>query len=131
MDNYAIFGLVLGCMSAILDLLGLAIPYWNYVDAGFISVNKGLWVACIGIVGCGPIPDVPGELVAVRALMVFSLLLMIAAVVCFLLQKFMMKDKVILTKVAAFVAVSAGILMEFGTVLYAFSPKVKFYTTAP
>ncbi|XP_052254343.1 uncharacterized protein LOC127860356 [Dreissena polymorpha] len=126
MDVFAIAGLVLSGLSAILDIAGLAIPYWTYVKD--VS-NAGLWSACFS---SGERPSVcasigtaaTGTLMAVRAMVVLGLLLMIGAVVCFLLQKFMMKDKVILTKVAAGLAIFAGILMLIGSVIYATSKEL-------
>ncbi|XP_052254342.1 uncharacterized protein LOC127860355 [Dreissena polymorpha] len=128
MDVFAIAGLVLSGLSAILDTAGLAIPYWSYLSLGKSTVNSGLWSYCSSsgdVSACVTIATASGTLAGVRAMVVLGLLLMIGAVVCFLLQKFMMKDKVILTKVAAGLAILAGIFMLIGPVIYATSKELK------
>jgi hypothetical protein len=46
MDNCEKVGLVIGCMSVILDILGIAIPYWSYISVDGAGGNSGLWIAC-------------------------------------------------------------------------------------
>ncbi|WAR24889.1 hypothetical protein MAR_038558 [Mya arenaria] len=66
-----------------------------------------------------------GRMQAIRAMVILGLLLMVGASVSYLLQRFMMKSNQMLTKVAAGLAISGGIFMLIGPIIYATTPAIK------
>ena len=44
---HCLIAIVLSSLSALLDIIGLAIPYWYNYSADGISVHFGLWKACV------------------------------------------------------------------------------------
>ncbi|KAH3703183.1 hypothetical protein DPMN_078214 [Dreissena polymorpha] len=120
LNNHEKVGLTFGCMSILVDILGIAIPFWSYNGAGG---NSGLWLFCgstplLGGYTCLPYITVSVDLKAVRGIMIVGLLVMIAPVVIFLLKKFLLKDMAILFKVISYVTGFAMTLNVFGVVIY-------------
>lgn len=110
--------------SLLINIVGLAIPYWTYISAAGGKQNFGLWSYCVSQAGnsdCASLPDVAidGALQAVRAMEILGMLLILAALVCAVLKQFVMKDKVLLPKIGSGCAIAAGILMIIGTIIYA------------
>ncbi|XP_052778141.1 uncharacterized protein LOC128215499 [Mya arenaria] len=66
-----------------------------------------------------------GRMLAIRAMVILGLLLMVGASVSYLLQRFMMKSNPRLTQVAAGLAISGGILMLMGPIIYATASDIK------
>lgn len=123
---YGIIATVLSGLSVVLDIVGLAIPYWLYgIDDDDGSIfYVGLWESCgrgadIPEI-CMSFPgDVPGAIVATRALELSGMSLLVLALAVTLLKQFVFKDKIILAKVGSVWAVVAGLLMIIGTIVFA------------
>lgn len=45
-SKFVLIGLVLTISAFICQLIGLASPYWIYIDFGYMKVNSGLWKVC-------------------------------------------------------------------------------------
>ncbi|XP_053408555.1 uncharacterized protein LOC128559847 [Mercenaria mercenaria] len=118
-------GIGLSAASLLFNIIGLAIPYWNYKSIGEFKSYIGLWSTCSPQLGgetvCKKIQDegLDDAFKATRAMEILGMLLILAALVIVLLKQFVMKDKALLPKIAAGCAVFAGILMIIGTIIYA------------
>lgn len=51
MDVKAIFALVLVGLGVLLDIVGLAIPYWRYLSGDTGTFKYGLWSFCLSYPG--------------------------------------------------------------------------------
>ncbi|XP_045177032.1 uncharacterized protein LOC123537396 [Mercenaria mercenaria] len=120
----AFVGIGLCAASLLLNIVGLAIPYWVYASVGDIKHYYGLWLRCAsarGLTECAKIPDIVlnDAYKATRAMEILGMLLILAALVVVLLKQFVMKDKALLPKIGAGCAIFAGILMIIGTNIFA------------
>ncbi|XP_045207417.2 uncharacterized protein LOC123559557 [Mercenaria mercenaria] len=120
----AFVGIGLCAASLLLNIVGLAIPYWVYSSAGEIKSYSGLWSLCLSALGqteCAKIPDIAlnDAYKATRAMEILGMLLILVALVVVLLKQFVMKDKALLPKLGAGCAIFAGILMIIGTIIFA------------
>lgn len=46
-SKFVLIGLVLIICASICQLIGLASPYWIYIDLGVMKLNSGLWKNCL------------------------------------------------------------------------------------
>ncbi|XP_060566342.1 uncharacterized protein LOC132725260 isoform X3 [Ruditapes philippinarum] len=117
-------GIGLCASSLLINIIGLAIPYWVYASAGDVKQYSGLWSSCGSVGGnsvCVDIPDafLDGAFKATRAMEILGMILILAALVCVLLKQFVIKDQALLPKIGACLAIVAGIFMIIGTIIYA------------
>lgn len=129
-------GIGLAVASLVINIIGLAIPYWLYSSqsVAILTVTitsktyQGLWSLCVSESGygqssstCVSIPDalLDDAYKATRAMEILGMLVILAAVVCVLLKQFHMKDQALLPKIGAICAFVAGILMIIGTIIFA------------
>ncbi|XP_060600632.1 uncharacterized protein LOC132754063 [Ruditapes philippinarum] len=104
---YCIIALILSGISTLLDIVGLAIPYWYHGNVNGVSVYFGLWTPAGR--ECVPAMQkmvfVPTAISATRALEILGMLLLMATFVSAVLKQFVMKDKLFLTKIGAACAI--------------------------
>lgn len=109
-----IMGFLLTIGSILLQLIGLASPYWLYLAIGEMVFYGGLWKSCTnafsqGIIVCTELTNVEDYIQAVRAMSILGLLSLIVALGLVILKVFFIKDsKPILF--AAIGSVFAGVL---------------------
>jgi hypothetical protein len=58
-------GIVLSAASLLINIIGLAIPYWNYVSAGNLKHYYGLWSACTSAGGNSVCIDTPDAILGI------------------------------------------------------------------
>ncbi|XP_045190966.2 uncharacterized protein LOC123547776 [Mercenaria mercenaria] len=136
-------GLCVSGLVLILNIVGVAIPYWFY--SGSIhgvpgtSMNFGLWKSCavmpetlhgplISI--CKPIADIkgfplPSEFKATRALEILAILATVAGAVVVCLKMFVRKNDNRLLYAASPIPFIAGLLMIIGAVVFVADNKAK------
>ncbi|XP_053391518.1 uncharacterized protein LOC128554286 isoform X1 [Mercenaria mercenaria] len=131
-----LIGLGLAAASLLINIIGLAIPYWLY-NSGTSKIfgrkvtakaYQGLWSRCVSVSGGGQssssCTSLSNEYLddaykATRAMEILGMLLILVALVVVLLKQFVMKDKAFLPKIGAGCAIFAGILMIIGTIIFA------------
>ncbi|XP_045208523.1 uncharacterized protein LOC123560394 [Mercenaria mercenaria] len=123
-----IIAIILSALSAILDIAGLAVPYWYSGTVLSLKAHFGLWKSCASSI-CASIPDAPGALNGTRACEILGMLLLFAALAAAVLKQFVMKDKPILTKLGGGCAIFGGVLMIIGTIIFATDSSLKLLGT--
>lgn len=121
---YCIIALILSGISTLLDIVGLAIPYWYHGNVNGVSVYFGLWTTC-GAGMCASYAEVPTAISATRALEILGMLLLMATFVSAVLKQFVMKDKLFLTKIGAACAILGGLFMIIGAIVFATNGDLK------
>lgn len=130
---HIIIAIVLCALSAIVDIIGLAIPYWCYVSGEGGSSYFGLWKSCLPVGGnsvCFSLTTGTGTIAGTRALEILGMLLLFAALATALLKQFVLKDKPIILKIGAACAILGGVLMIVGTIVFATDSTLKFMRTS-
>lgn len=114
--------LVLYPLSCLLEIIGMASPYWVSASETIqgIKFNLGIWTSCFLTI-CQNITDAPGWLNGVRALEILGMLAIIVASVCTALSIFMSSESMqrmgkIVAVVTSFVAAAFIIV---GVAIYA------------
>lgn len=97
-SKFVLIGLVLIICASICQLIGLASPYWIYIEVGETKVNSGLWKVCyytkaLDKTLCSDLPTLLGWMKAVRATSIIGFLLFLVALVMVILKMFVTKDK--------------------------------------
>ncbi|XP_061166678.1 epithelial membrane protein 1-like [Saccostrea echinata] len=99
-SKFFVFGFLFMLLSLILDIVGVAAPYWIYGEKGSGKVYLGLWKICVSgdisgynISGCSEFEDVPDWFKAVRGFGLLGILISAIGLISALL-KTCLKDRV-------------------------------------
>lgn len=97
-SKFVLIGLVLTICAFICQLIGLASPYWIYIDHGVTKAYGGLWKSCFydkasDKTVCSDYLIVLDWMKAVRATSIIGFLLFLVALVMVILKMFVTKDK--------------------------------------
>ncbi|XP_065940680.1 uncharacterized protein [Magallana gigas] len=91
-----IVALVLTICAVVFQIIGLAAPYWVFIDGSLFDTWYGLWTTCIKsqtATTCTSEDAKEDWERAVRAMSILGFLVLIVAVVMTVLKLFVMKDK--------------------------------------
>ncbi|XP_045182172.2 uncharacterized protein LOC123540911 [Mercenaria mercenaria] len=140
---YEKIGLCVSGLALILNIVGVAIPYWFYYGSiqgvPETGINFGLWKICASmpesihgpvISMCKSFDDIedfslPSEFKATRALEILAILATVAAAVVVCLKMFVRKDDNRLLYAASPIPFIAGLLMIIGAVVFVADNKAK------
>ncbi|XP_045182227.2 uncharacterized protein LOC123540957 [Mercenaria mercenaria] len=135
-------GLIVGIVGLVLNIVGVAIPYWYYYSEAEKGVKAsfyfGLWKLCVKAAGFGQEGSrclkfdefnmkiiLPTEMEAVRGLELTAIILIATSIVIAGLRVVMKKGDNKYLKVAGGIACAAGILMIVGAVVFSTSDQMK------
>ncbi|XP_052702569.1 uncharacterized protein LOC128179137 [Crassostrea angulata] len=124
MDSSKLFmiALVLNICALVFQIIGVAPPYWAYIEFGTSKVYSGLWTQCTEVLGttsCSDVAYSEGWFELVRAFSILGLLLLIVAVVMTVLKLFVMKDKKPVLFVGIGTSFAGGFLIFIAITVYA------------
>ncbi|XP_061188435.1 uncharacterized protein LOC133196582 [Saccostrea echinata] len=103
-SKFFVFGFLFLFIALILDVIGVATPYWFYAEKNGVKIYGGLWKSCLDISGseeskCNKYEDVPDWLKAVRGFGFLGILVSTLALTSASL-KICLKDRVSLLIIA-------------------------------
>ncbi|XP_061180387.1 uncharacterized protein LOC133188929 [Saccostrea echinata] len=124
-SKFLLIALVTTICAAVFQLIGLASPYWIFIDATLLKINSGLWKTCTELVLTGDNECTDVELTdddwlkAVRAMSVLGFLVLVVAAVMAILKLFVLKDKQIILFVAIGTAFAGAVFILISVAVYA------------
>nr|XP_034319326.1 uncharacterized protein LOC105334350 [Crassostrea gigas] len=74
------FGLSLLILGFVIDVIGVASPYWILGEAGGKKAYMGLWQMCSSVTGCIDFAEVPDWIKAVRGFGILGIIFLLIAV---------------------------------------------------
>lgn len=97
-SKFVLIGLVLTICAVIFQLIGLASPYWMFLESGGNKIFIGIWKSCgytqlTDTTTCVDWVVVQDWLKAVRATSILGFLSLLFALVMIILKMFLMKDR--------------------------------------
>lgn len=96
-SKFILIGLVLTICAFIFQIIGLASPYWIFIESGGNKAYSGLWKSCLyskslDKTACSDWTEVQDWFNAVRATSILGFISLLVAIVVILLKMFVMKD---------------------------------------
>ncbi|XP_061180367.1 uncharacterized protein LOC133188904 [Saccostrea echinata] len=120
-----LIALLLTICAVIFQLIGLASPYWIFLDLKIAKANAGLWKACTETVLTGNTICSDVELTdddwlkAVRAMSILGFLVLVVPVIMVVLKLFVLKDKKPILLVAIGTAFVGAVFILISIAVYA------------
>uniref|UniRef100_A0A8W8N838 Uncharacterized protein n=1 Tax=Magallana gigas TaxID=29159 RepID=A0A8W8N838_MAGGI len=123
-SKFVLIGLVLTICAFICQLIGLASPYWIYIDLGETKAYGGLWKSCLynktfDTTLCDEKLDVLDYMKAVRATSIIGFLSFLVALIMVILKLFVTKDKKAVLFAAIGTAFNGAIFVLTSIAVYA------------
>lgn len=117
-----IVALVLTICALVFQIIGLASPYWVYLESGPAKVYFGLWKTCTELqetTDCRDFDEVKDWLEAVQAMSILGFLVLLVAVVMTILKLFVMKDNKPVLFAGIGTSFAGGIFILIAVAVYA------------
>ncbi|XP_061188415.1 uncharacterized protein LOC133196560 [Saccostrea echinata] len=128
-SKFLLIAMTLTICAAIFQLIGLASPYWTFIDGNSINVNSGLWKTCTQTVSTGDTVCTDIEITdddwlkAVRAMSILGFLVLMVAAIMAVLKLFVLKDKQPVLFVAIGTAFAGAVFILISIAVYAAKTK--------